>query len=394
MVLWPQFLQKNTTLPIGVDIGTHGLRAVQLTTDAVPSIYRCTAWRCEPEQTEELSAETVVRRLERFVNQMEFHGRQCVMGLSTPTIELHPLDLPAARDPAAENEMQKAARWEIHRLTTLDKEALQTGVWMMPASKRYKATMMGVAAPRPEVERLMSLSESAGLECTSIDAAATALATLVWRLRGRPTNQVWGILDLGHIHTRLILCIDGIPVMARTLVLGGRQWTEKVAALLRVSHASAELNKREFGLGSSAALQTTGAQSAGGTVRSVGSRSASAVLDAPPSAAGEELSAMILGVLRDDLLRISLEIERSYEYLLQCYAPFGAGDLVLVGGGALLKGLDEWLAGQLGIRVMPLSQCPTEEARRLSIGLNGSESLEVCALACGLSLQGANDAES
>ncbi len=98
---------------------------------------------------------------------------------------------------------------------------------------------------------------------------------------------------------------------------------------------------------------------------------------------------MILGILRDDLQRLCLEMERSYEYVLQCFPAHTPGDLIMVGGGALLKGLSGYLAGRLGIEVMPVSQCPAPETQAVMRGLPSNTSLEVCAVACGLSLQGA-----
>ena len=365
------FNKPRTHLPIGMDIGEAGLRLVQLQDHAaVLSIYRSAVWTAPvpapvpPDSTPEspLHDDAMEEHASHFVAQSGFAGRSVVTSLCVPVIETHALELPRADNVTEPQELLKAATWEIHRLTALDKTELQTAIWPLPETQRSKATYMGIAVSQAQVERRLDLCDAAGLECTKVDVAACALASLIWRLRGRPAKQVWGILDLGDRLTRLAICVDDTPVIIRALEMGGRRWTEQIAAALQVSETTAERNKREFGLAADAEHQT---------------------------ASGEELSALILGILRSDVQRMSLELERSYEYVLQCYPTYTPSTLVLVGGGARMNGLDEYLAGKLGIESLPVSRCASRETESLISGLAGNDSLEICALACGLSLQGA-----
>ncbi len=377
------FNQPKTHLPIGMDIGESGLRLVQLQDDAAGtnastsastsaslSIYRSAVWTAPAvpqvplDSMPEGSAndDAIVEHAARIVAQSGFAGRSAITSLCVPAIETHALELPKADSVTDPQELLKAATWELHRLTALDKTELQTAIWPLPDTPRSQATYMGIAAPLAQVQQRLDFCTAARLECSKIDVSACALASLIWRLQSRPPKQVWGILDLGNRLTRLTICIDDTPVIIRSLEMGGRGWTEQIATALQVSEATAERNKREFGLACDTANQT---------------------------AAGEELSAMILGILRNDVQRISLELERCYEYVLQCYPTHKPGALILVGGGAQMKGLDQYLAGQLGIESLPISRYPSRETESLVSGLRGHDSLEICALACGLSLQGA-----
>lgn len=361
------FNQPRTHLPIGLDVGEAGLRLVQLQDDtagtsASLSIYRSAVWTPDfaPERPPDYDA--MQEHVSRFVAQSGFAGRSAVTSLCVPTIEAHALELPRAENVTDPQELLKAATWEIHRLTALDKTELQTAIWPLPETQRSKATYMGIAAPQGQVQRRLDLCTAARLECSKVDVAACALANLIWRLRGRPPKQVWGILDLGCRLTRLTICVDDTPVIIRSLEMGGRRWTEQIAAALQVSETTAERNKREFGLAADTENQ---AASAG------------------------ELSALILGILRSDVQRMSLELERSYEYVLQCYPTHTPSALILVGGGARMNGLHQYLAGKLGIESLPVSRCASRETESLISSLRGHDSLEICALACGLSLQGA-----
>ena len=367
--------KSGTHGPIGLDIAESGLRLVQLRlTAGALSIHRAAVWTRNSSRAGVDPTQALQERLSRFSRQAGFVGRSTVTCLSSPIVETHLLQLPAG-DGIGEVELQKAAAWEIQRLTALDKEELQPAIWPLPSAQRDAATHMAVAAPRAEVERHLNICAAAGLDCVRVDVAACALAGLIWRLRDKPRQQVWGILDLGHQSVRLLICVDDTPVMVRSFEMGGAIWTAQIASALNLSPEAAERNKKEFGITVPASSST-----------------AKPEIKANGGDGGDQLSALIMGILRDDLLRLALETERSYEYALQCYHPRTPGDLVMVGGGALLKRLDEYLAGQLGIPVWPVGRCESDEARVLSEGLPRDSNLETCVLACGLSLQGAANA--
>lgn len=356
-------LKTATYLPIGVDIGEAGLRLVQLAQSANGlSVHRAAVWTSGFGRSGTLNQEIVAERFSQFAQQTGFVGRRAIACLSSPSIETHPLELPATDGQVADGELAKAAAWQIQRLTTLDNTGLQTALWPLPESKRAKTTHVGVAAPREQVERRLGMCDAAGLDCTKVDVASCALANLVWRLLDRPPAQVWGVLDVGHQFTRLAICVDEVPVMVRSFEMGGWVWTKQISEALQLSEDAAERNKKEFGLSGRA-------QSQGGS--------------------GQELSALMLGILRDDLQRLSLEAERSYEYVLQCYPTRTPGNLVMVGGGSLLEGLAEYLEERLGVTVHSLSTSPGSSARELSRSLPENGDLETCALASALSLQGA-----
>jgi Tfp pilus assembly PilM family ATPase len=135
---------------------------------------------------------------------------------------------------------------------------------------------------------------------------------------------------------------------------------------LDISLKSAEVQKREHG----SALRPQG----------VGRRKG----DPPP----DELGSILHGILRCDLKDLATEVKRSYEYILSCYPPKQAADLVLVGGGAALRSLPEFLSEALGISVRPASSYVDGEMCRLRYASGKQNPLEVFGLAVGLALGG------
>jgi len=306
-------------------------------------------------------------RLRHALRQGRFSGRSVVVGLSQPDLELHALELPDAPDaagsgsgPGKENpsapgqaaakQIESAARWEIERLSRFAEGSTQTAHWRLPRGKGNRSapgrtTAIGVAAPRNTVQKVWDLCREAGAECRRIDASACALSRGAAALRPPLPDEVWGVLDLGARAARLILCVDDVPVVSRALEAGGGQWTQMIADSLRVGMNSAELHKCDHGLHLQAGpLHARNAPGESGRPPQVNDSSEA---HGPLS----ELGVMILTALRPNLERLASEVERSYEYVLQCYPGRTAGDLILAGGGANLRNLDAYLHNRLGIPV-------------------------------------------
>jgi Tfp pilus assembly PilM family ATPase len=250
------------------------------------------------------------------------------------------------------------------------------------------------------------------------------------------------VLDLGERQTRLVLCLGNVPVLARTAGTGGLAWTERIGRELQISPKAAEVHKREHGIAltgrgvrqsSPAAVEeVSGTPKLAGPAtdpdprldhsprrehaasRDLKGESASSAPEAHASAPRAQLSSLLLGCLRSELTAIAAEVKRSYEYVLSCYQSPGSegkrspADLILVGGGAAMRNLPEFLRFALGIPVRRASDYLRDEPTRLrcsgvagpSRSSSGSRSrvgstveglpdhlLEVFALAVGLAIQ-------
>ena len=334
--------RRRMVTPVGVDVGLTGVRAAQLRLiNGEWSLIRAVHWRLRRAEDQQQGVSTIQERLRKALRQNDFSGRALVFGLSQPDVELHALELPERGDKGGAAQIQAAARWEIERLGRFDEGTTETAIWRLPPGRGTRTTAMGVAAPKQVIGEIWNLCRSVGGDCRRIDAAACALSRAGVLLRPPNSEEVWGILDVGARAVRLILCVDEVPVLARALDGGGQGWTEIIAETLKVSTDSAELHKCDHGIRPPV--------SAGGSKAGPeGTEPGDAKQQAGPLGAVAE---MIFSALGAELDRIAGEIERSYEYVLQCYPGRRAADLILAGGGAALKNLAACLAGRLGIGV-------------------------------------------
>jgi type IV pilus assembly protein PilM len=354
-----------------VDLGSVGVRAAQLRPSGEAYLLAAGASLEAPTTggpAGESASPNPTNRSEllaRCLRQTEFRrlGRVGVaVGLTMPELEVHAMQLPAAVGEGDSTAAARVVQFEVERLTAMPAGSFETAYWRLPSPPTPSPNLLGVAASREVILDRMQTCERARLTCTCVDVAAAALARIGSLLRPPPTEQVWGVLDLGLRQTRLILCVEAVPILARTVGAGGQAWTQRIRESLEVSATTAQVEKHEHGIAPP--------------------RSES---DAP--ADGDEIAAMIFGVLRGEFTAVASEIKRSYEYVLGCYPGRQAADLILTGGGAAMKGLPEYFADALGIPVRRASSYLGEAAGGLRVAEGMEKSVDGLATAIGLALE-------
>ncbi len=387
--------------PIGLDIGANGVRAVQLmrTGDRAHAgsarfVVAASASTDRERASTDLDGalptrEELARLLRRSLAMGPFRGRRTCAILNPPALEFHTLELPVAvlgggHSPAVAESRETAemARQEVARLSDgsgdggqVDVADGESGHWVLPPTSAPAPNAIGVTTDRQSVAQTLGACTDAGIVCTCVDAGAAALARLGAILNAWSTDQVWCVLDVGHTETRLVLCVDEVPVLVRRAGSGARAWTERIAETLQLSVASAEVHKCEHGI----AFPKRGVSDAVRGVRApeVGTTRG---LDRTPRS---DVASILFGALRKELKDLASQIKRSYEYALSCYPRRQAAGLVLVGGGAVMRHLPEFLNDALGIPVRRASEYLDEPSCRLSFDAEPRGRLELLASAVG-----------
>ena len=353
--------------PIGVDAGARSVRAVQLTqTGTQYVIHRVAriAHHIRADNATDARAD-LATEIRDCIGRARFRGTRVRVALNTPDVEIHALELPDAIAQSKPSEAERIVQWEVRRLVTQEDGELETRFWHLPKTRPSVPNAIGVAAPSDAVLGIFNACRNAGATCTGVDVAAAALARFGGLLARWPEDTVWGMLDIGLRRTRLIVCIDEVPVLVRDVGSGGEAWTNRISESLALSERTAEIHKRDAGI----ALLGRG------------------VRDKAKEAPLSELGAILTGILKNDLNGMATQIKRSYEYVLNCYGGRKAGSLVLVGGGAALRNLPEFLTQSLGIPVQRASDLVAHEDSNLQIGPLDAAPLEEYALAIGLAIE-------
>jgi general secretion pathway protein L len=228
--------------------------------------------------------------------------------------------------------------------------------------------VLSCAAPTERVRELIALVGGERVEPRGVIAAPASYPRLVERLAGAaaaapgvaadPGGPV-AVVDIGHERTDVCVVVRGRAVYARTIARGGRQLTESIARIWRLSWEQAESAKHQDGFVASAA-----------------------------EPAQSDAWSRIHEALVPELGPLVRDLRQS---LLACRAKTGATAerVLLVGGGSRLRGLASYLSEQLHMQVGLLG--PAEDHAVLGSRLQGlGARADVAFLAAAIAFDGAS----
>jgi len=213
------------------------------------------------------------------------------------------------------------------------------------------STVLACAAKRDEIANYLTTLESHGTDPRALYAAPVVYRSLTSATPARALAagdeaeiacQV--ILDLGHLRTNLCIVRDGQAIAARTIKRGGFHLTTAIAQAFSSKYERAEMAKRTDGR-----------------------------IASPERPAKSPLEIKLDSVLREAMVPLVREIR-------QTVASFRAAsretiDAVLITGGTgRLKGLPQFLEGELGVPVRFLAVRSSAEMRPVAKAGDDGES--------------------
>ena len=197
-----------------------------------------------------------------------------------------------------------------------------------------KMNVMLVAAPNETINSHLETLELAGLEPVSVDIEAFAIQrALIEMSDTRPgENTTIAILDIGAVSTDVNIVAHEHFALTRHIPIAGNHFTSALMTAQKMGWEDAEMLKQQVNMRS--------------------------LLSADGDPAEQALARVVQTVL-DELLR---EVRRSINYYYSQVTegslvipdvpePSPVSKLVITGGSALLKGIDDYMAARLGTTV-------------------------------------------
>ncbi|MEO6773782.1 MAG: pilus assembly protein PilM [Kofleriaceae bacterium] len=216
--------------------------------------------------------------------------------------------------------------------TGLEEAPLQRGRVAAPAEGMRVLTY---AMRRDRAEQLIELGKDVGFEPRGILAPAGAATKLVERvpslMRARTDGAV-AVIDIGHERTDVVVVVAGKAVFSRSIARAGKHVTQAIASFWRLDFDKAEAAKHADGFIASTAEPAT-----------------------------NPAWQRIHDVLVQELTPFARDLRQT---LAACRARTGYAPLavLLVGGGARLRGIGSFMTEQLG---MPAWRMTADDATAL-----------------------------
>lgn len=310
--------------PIGLDLGAAAVKAAQR--DARGRMRAVALPRREPGSE---SVGVDLNRLRGVLGQHGFEGRRVVLAGAHERVITELLKLPPAGPGVPQTEL---ARAELARARQLQPGTFEAGLWPVPVPVRGGdgAHVMTSAYRHEDANALLDAVEAHGFEPVALETPACAVARgCAATIAG--SNGIVALIDFGHSAARLTLMLGGVIIFERSNADAGlANLHASLCDTLQVDGGLARHLLATYGL-------TPRAAKAG------------------EDPAWRSVLAEAYSLTMAHFDHASRELVMSFAYAGHRYPDAAVSRAVLLGGGAAIAGLGEYLASTLGVPAEPIT---------------------------------------
>ncbi len=298
---------------VGLDIGSSLVKAVELR--AVGDDYELVGFGMGPlppgalEGGEIKQPGAVQEAIRQALAQGRIHATSAVIGMSGGSVIAKRVTLPKM----TEAELQESIRWEAEQHIPFDIEDVELDFQVLQQEGNQLEVML-VAVKKGKVRSYVDVVAGAGLNVVVVDVDAFALQTQ-YEYNYAGEQDVVALVNIGHETTNTNILQGGTNVYARDIFVGGKQYATTIAQRFDLAAPDAEAIVR-------------------GQPGSVSWAEVEPVLDLVSQELGQEIQRTL------DYFGTTAEHERIQRIFLS-------------GGCALVPGIQDFLASQWGIEVVP-----------------------------------------
>ena len=297
---------------LGLDLGSHSIKLVELR----QNLRTVEIGRLQAVPVEHGASEFDALRESAAV--LGLGGERVVTAIPGDRVARRAIHLPF-RD---RRRIAQAVPFEVESETPFDLDEVFVD-WELVGDSRAAADVVATVVTRTEVAGRLEALRDAGIAARVLEVEGLALANLSAFV---PMPGTRLLVDLGHRKTTLCLLVDGVARAARTVPIGGRVLTEALAREGNLEWDEAERVKCRDGVFGADLTPTSPAV------------------------------ARALGRLVRELVRTI----GGFESALGAPPDKAIDEITLLGGGARLQRIDDYLSAQLGIRCARFSVPPGE----------------------------------
>ncbi len=238
-----------TRTAIGLDIGTCGVRAAELSFGKHGVTLEKFGQVAVPEGAvrdgEVVDGPTVSAAIRQLWSHTGFSGKSVIMGVANQRVVVRTVDLPWL--PA--NELKAALPLQVQDFLPMPVDAAVLDFHPLEeitdAGGARQVRGLLVAAAREMVMSNVRAVEAAGLKATMVDLTSFAVLRSMGKA-GLAESGTEALVDIGARVTNIVVHTAGVPRFVRILLMGGQDVTDAVADRLGVGQAEAEAYKQDL----------------------------------------------------------------------------------------------------------------------------------------------------
>ncbi len=317
---------------VGIDIGSFSVKVLEFTSTKSGSEIKGLARKELPREMRNDDPDALSGLIKDCLEEGNISTRDVVIMVSGPQVFIRRITMP----PMPQEELAEVIPFEATKHISFPVEQLAVD-YVIVGEKEMGGVknqdILIVAIPNELVEKEVSIVRAAGLN----PVAVTVSPMVLWKaflLRGKtPDGNVVAMLDMGFERTTISLLNDGVLEFARTINVSGDEVTKSLMTTPMIkgedgarplTYDESERIKQEHGFPPPV---ETGTTKEGIPLNRI---------------------SMLMGPVMEKLLG---EVRVSLDFYLNEFQVPRVDKIILSGGGAAMKGLREFMAGNLGIEV-------------------------------------------
>jgi type IV pilus assembly protein PilM len=311
--------QKKTPMMVGIDIGSHSIKAVLLSEQSEG--YRLEAYAIEPlprgavSEREIQDIETVAKVISKIRKKIPKNVQQAVAAVSGSTVisKVIYMDVNLSDD-----DLESQIEIEADSLIPYPLNEVSIDFEKLHVNKTDPAKMnVLLSAARTEsIESRLETIEAGGFETKIIDVESYCLSRAsdlcINQLPEDERDKAIGLLDIGATMTLFSVVENNQSVYTRDQMFGGDQYTQSIISYYERSYDEAELAK--------------------------------VTDDLPPNYTFE-----VLAPFQTTLLQ---QIRRSIQMFVTTSGKENIDNIIISGGSSLIAGIDQLLIEELGVHAV------------------------------------------
>jgi type IV pilus assembly protein PilM len=304
------FGQKKTSL--GLDIGSGFVKLIEVDhSGGQPEVTRVAMRALLPDaivEGEVMDPGLVASTVRELVAEAGIRGDRVVTSVGGHDVIIKKIEM----DRMDEGDAKEVIRWEAEQHVPFDIRSVELDFQILdPEAEGPHMQVLLVAAKRELVENKVSLLIDAGLHPSAIDVDAFALHNAFEHNYPEGMEGIVALVNVGHDITNVNILEEGLPILTRDVPFGSRRIREEIQRERKLTAEEAE--------------------------------------EVVQGRKGRESLPRFVENAADE---IGMGIERASTFLMAQRAGAGLGRIYLSGGGALIPGMPEAIAGRMGVETL------------------------------------------
>ena len=315
---------------IGLDIGSHSIKLVGLKMTSKGPFLTYADMKEIPPGKDKEDVKTASDTLRSLVTEAGLKTKKVNLVVSGSGVQVKRISVPSL--PRAE--LKEAVRWEMKNYLPFPVETAEIAFHVLNEyldDNVKRLDLIVVACPKNLIDRTLSIAERAGLQPVHLDVGPFALwnTLLVWDQLKK--EETIALIDLGAEKTGIYVFKDGILQFSREATPAGADITKAIIEGIggegpfELIYERAEGIKQEMGIPLEPSREKVGDKSA--------------------------FLSKISFFVRPVMEKLSAEIGRSLDYYRAQFNEERIDRILLTGGGANLKNIVSYLAGELRLPI-------------------------------------------